>query len=89
MRRKLKGIVVGTKNDKTRVVEIRKVYAHPKYDKVMKSFKKLHCHDEKNISAEGDRVIITETKPYSKMKRWAVVEVMKSGDGEVAGGEKE
>ncbi len=76
MRKKLKGIVVNDKNDKTRVVKIKKVYIHPKYDKVIKESKKLHCHDEKNISALGDTVVITETKPYSKMKRWAVVEVV-------------
>ncbi|MBU3955739.1 30S ribosomal protein S17 [bacterium] len=77
MRRKLKGIVINDKNAKTRVVKINKVYAHPKYGKVMNETKKMHCHDEKNISVLGDAVVIIETKPYSKMKKWAVVEVVK------------
>ncbi len=77
MRKKLKGIVINDKNDKTRVVEIKKVFVHQKYDKVMKRSKKLHCHDEKNISVQGDTVVITETKPMSKMKRWTVIGVVK------------
>ncbi|MBA3053236.1 MAG: 30S ribosomal protein S17 [Candidatus Omnitrophota bacterium] len=89
MRKKLKGIVIGDKNSKTRVVEIKKVYNHPKYDKVLNKLKKLHCHDEKNISAAGDTVVITETRPMSKMKKWSVVEVVKGDAAKTSVGEKE
>ena len=77
MRKKLTGMVISGRNDKTRIVSVEKTYAHPKYGKIMKSARKLHCHDEKNISAEGNKVVIMESKPYSKLKRWVVVKVEK------------
>lgn len=85
MRKKLTGTVIGDKNDKTRVVEIKKVYKHPKYGKVLNKSKKLHCHDENNVSSAGDKVVVMETRPMSKLKKWTVVSVINADSA----GEKE
>jgi len=88
MRKKLRGTVIGDKNDKTRVVEIKRVYKHSKYGKVLNKTKKLHCHDGQNISVAGDTVVVTETRPMSKLKKWTVIGVVKADAGE-SPGEKE
>ena len=70
----LKGIVTSAKNNKTIVVEVVRKFKHPLYDKVIKRSKKYHAHDEKNKFKEGQKVIIVESKPFSKKKTWQVVE---------------
>lgn len=75
-RRRLTGVVVKNKMDKTVVVEITRRFRHPLYRKVVTSVKRLAAHDELSCSV-GDDVIIVETKPISKTKRWAVVEIIK------------
>ncbi|PIU17935.1 MAG: 30S ribosomal protein S17 [Elusimicrobia bacterium CG08_land_8_20_14_0_20_44_26] len=75
MRKKLIGKVTSDKNDKSRVVQVDRSYRDAAYDKVVMVSKKLHCHDEKNISAKGDTVVIIQSKPYSALKRWAVISV--------------
>ncbi|MDB2344564.1 30S ribosomal protein S17 [Candidatus Pelagibacter bacterium] len=70
----LKGIVTSAKNDKTIVVEVTRKFKHPFYEKVIKRSKKYHAHDEKNKFKEGQKVIIVESKPFSKKKTWQVVE---------------
>lgn len=77
-RKILQGKVVSDKMAKTRVVEIERVFAHPKYKKVMRRTTKFHVHDEKNASRAGDYVTISETKPLSKTKRWEVLAITKS-----------
>ncbi|MDI6757047.1 MAG: 30S ribosomal protein S17 [Endomicrobiia bacterium] len=77
-RKILQGKVVSDKMVKTRVVEIERVFAHPKYQKVMRRTTKVHVHDENNASRAGDYVTISETKPLSKTKRWEVLSVTKS-----------
>ncbi len=74
-RKKIKVIVVSDSNKKTRVVESERKFRHPFYDKVMKEKKKFYAHDEKEISKKGDIVIIEESRPTSKLKRWRVMEV--------------
>ena len=69
----LKGTVTSTKNNKTIVVEVTRRFKHPFYEKVIKRSKKYHAHDEKNKFKIGDSVKIIESKPYSKMKKWEVV----------------
>ncbi len=69
------GKVVGDKMNKTRVIEIERVFSHPKYEKVLRRKTKLYAHDEKNRSKVGDSVKIEETRPLSKLKRWNIVEV--------------
>ncbi|OHB17693.1 MAG: 30S ribosomal protein S17 [Parcubacteria group bacterium RIFCSPLOWO2_01_FULL_40_65] len=72
-RRKLKGVVVSDKMQKTIVVSIVRLKKHPKYKKYFKVTKKFKVHDENNEYHIGDRVLIEETKPLSKDKRWRAV----------------
>ena len=64
------GVVVSDKMTKTRVVVIERVFRHPQYERVITRSKRLKAHDEKNASKVGDRVLIEETRPLSKEKRW-------------------
>ena len=52
---------------------------HPLYGKYVRKSKKLHAHDEKNEAKVGDTVRVVECRPYSRMKRWRMVEVQPSG----------
>ena len=70
------GTVVGDKMKKTVVVSVDKVLKHPLYGKYIKRRKKYKVHDEKEISEKGDRVLISESRPYSKEKRWRVIKVI-------------
>ena len=70
----LKGTVVSDKMNKTIVVEIESTKKHPKYEKRYKSHKKYKAHDEKNEYKVGDKVVIEETRPISKDKKWRIVD---------------
>ena len=70
----LNGKVIRDKNNKTIVVLVKRKYLHPFFGKVMSSSKKYHVHDENNKFKIGDDVRIIESKPYSKMKKWKVIE---------------
>ena len=70
----LNGRVIKDKNNKTIVVLVKRRYIHPFFGKVMTNSKKYHVHDENNKFKIGDDVNIIESKPYSKMKRWKVIE---------------
>lgn len=61
---------------KTRVVVIERVYRHPQYQRVITRSKRLKAHDEANASRVGDRVLIEETRPLSKEKRWRIREIL-------------
>ncbi|HBH01530.1 MAG: 30S ribosomal protein S17 [Candidatus Rokubacteria bacterium RBG_16_73_20] len=61
---------------KTRVVKIERVYRHPRYERVIRMSKKLKAHDEGNESRVGDRVLIEETRPLSKEKRWRIRKIL-------------
>ncbi|MEW5895299.1 MAG: 30S ribosomal protein S17 [Candidatus Omnitrophota bacterium] len=76
-RRTLEGEVVSDKMNKTRVVQVRSVFKHVKYNKIVRAAKKFKVHDEQNSSKMGDRVLIMETRPISKDKRWVLVEIYK------------
>ena len=69
------GIVVSNKMDKTVVVAIQDNVRHPLYNKIVKRTVKLKAHDEENICNEGDKVLVTETRPLSKDKRWRATEI--------------
>ena len=69
----LKGVVTSAKSNKTIVVEVTRKFKHPFYEKVIKRTKKYHAHDEKNKFKTGDLVKIIESKPFSKKKKWEVV----------------
>jgi small subunit ribosomal protein S17 len=70
------GKVVSNKMDKTIVVAIEDNVKHPKYGKVIKRTVKFKAHDENNVCNEGDTVMIMETRPLSKDKRWRLVEII-------------
>jgi len=78
MKRQLKGIVVSDKMDKTVVVLVTRLKKHPKYKKYFKVSKRFKAHDEKSEYKIGDEVIIQESRPLSKEKRWAVIKKLKS-----------
>ena len=73
-KKKLKGKVVSDSMDKTVVVEVERSKQHPKYKKRYQVHRKYKAHDEKNEIEEGDEVVIEETRPISKDKRWRVIE---------------
>ena len=75
MRRRLTGEVIKTAMDKTAVVRVTRRYPHPRYKKYVTSTKNFYVHDEQNSVNPGDKVIIEETRPLSKLKRWRVLEV--------------
>ena len=70
------GVVVSDKMTKTRVVVIERVYRHPRYERVITRSKRLKAHDETNASKVGDRVLIEETRPLSRDKRWRIRQVL-------------
>jgi small subunit ribosomal protein S17 len=73
MKRQLQGIIVSDKMDKTRVVAVTRLKKHPRYLKYYKVTKRFKAHDEKNEYKAGDKVIIEETRPLSKEKRWKIL----------------
>ena len=74
--RTVNGVVLSDKMDKTATVLIERKVKHPLYGKYIKRSTKLHIHDENNDCAIGDTVTITECRPMSKTKSWALVEVV-------------
>lgn len=70
------GKVVSDKMDKTVVVAIEDNVRHPLYKKIIKNTVKLKAHDENNECQIGDRVMVMETRPLSKDKRWRVVKIV-------------
>jgi len=75
-RKTREGVVVSDKMTKTRVVLIERVYRHPRYERVVRRAKRFKAHDETNESKTGDRVLIEETRPISKDKRWRIREIL-------------
>ncbi len=75
-RQERRGVVVSDKGDKSIVVKVEMVRAHPKYKKVVRRSNKLHAHDEQNTAGIGDIVRIVETRPLSKTKRWRLAEIV-------------
>ncbi len=70
------GRVVSDKMDKTIVVAIEDNVKHPLYKKIIKNTVRLKAHDENNECKVGDRVLVMETRPLSKDKRWRLVEII-------------
>ncbi|MEX0674680.1 MAG: 30S ribosomal protein S17 [Gaiellaceae bacterium] len=75
-RQERRGVVVSTSMDKTIVVRVDTVKAHPRYKKIVRRTSKLHAHDETNRANVGDVVRVVETRPLSKTKRWRLAEVV-------------
>ena len=76
LRKTRTGVVVSDKMDKTIVVAIADHVAHPLYKKIIKRTVKFKAHDENNEAHIGDRVMIMETRPLSKDKRWRLVNIV-------------
>jgi small subunit ribosomal protein S17 len=73
-----RGVVVSSAMDKTIVVKVDTIKAHPKYKKVVRRSTKFHAHDERNEAKVGDIVRIVETRPLSKTKYWRLAEVVEA-----------
>jgi small subunit ribosomal protein S17 len=76
------GRVVSDAMDKTVVVSVERQFAHPLYRKRVTRQKKYHAHDERNEFRSGDLVVIEETRPLSKRKRWRVVRLIERPEQE-------
>jgi small subunit ribosomal protein S17 len=75
-RKQRTGLVVSDKMDKTVVVAVVDRVKHPLYGKTVNRTKKYKAHDEGNVAHTGDKVLIMETRPLSKEKRWRLVNVI-------------
>ncbi len=75
-KRVLNGVVVSNKMDKTIVVRVERVVKDPTFHKYLKRHIKYKAHDEGNACGIGDKVLIVESRPLSKDKRWRVMEVL-------------
>ena len=75
-KRILQGTVVSDKNDKTVVVRVDRAFTHPVLKKTIRRSKKYHAHDAENAYKTGQMVLIQESAPISKNKRWVVVEAV-------------
>ena len=71
------GTVVSTKMEKTIVIAVEDKYPHPLYGKTLKKTKRFMVHDEKNECTLGDTVLVEETRPLSRNKRWKVSKILK------------
>ncbi len=72
-KRILNGTICKATNKKTVVVEVERTFKHPIYKKYIKRSKKYHAHDETDALKVGDKVMIEETRPISKLKTWTVI----------------
>ncbi|MDP2400490.1 MAG: 30S ribosomal protein S17 [Actinomycetota bacterium] len=75
-RKTRQGVVVSAAADKTCVVVVEDRKRHPLYGKMITRSTKFHAHDENNECGVGDTVLIMETRPVSKLKRWRLVEIV-------------
>jgi small subunit ribosomal protein S17 len=69
-------VVISDSMDKTVVVKVERTARHPMYGKTLRRVSKIYAHDSSGEAKAGDRVMVMETRPISKTKRWRVVEVV-------------
>lgn len=74
------GVVSSDKMSKTIVVEVQRRFLHPEFKKVITRTKKFYAHDESEQASVGDTVLIRETRPLSKLKRWKLISVVTSSN---------
>jgi small subunit ribosomal protein S17 len=74
------GTVVSDSMDKTIVVAVDSTYRHPLYKKILTRIRRYKAHDETNDAKKGDKVLISETRPLSRTKRWRLVEIIKKAE---------
>jgi small subunit ribosomal protein S17 len=72
------GRVVSDRMEKTLVVQVERRYRHPRLKKVITKSKKFYAHDEDGAGSEGDLVLIRQSRPLSKLKRWTLIKVVES-----------
>lgn len=72
----IKGVVVSSKMDKTIVVRAERLVKHPVFHKYIRRYVKYKAHDDQNSCQVGDKVLIIESRPLSKEKRWRMVEIL-------------
>ena len=77
MKRQLVGTVVSNKMDKTVVVSVERLVQHKFYHKYIRRRTKFAAHDEGNVCQIGDQVVLTESRPMSRSKRWRVSKIVK------------
>ena len=77
MKRQVVGIVVSDKMNKTVTVQVERLVKHDLYKKFIRKRNKFSAHDETNACREGDEVLITESRPLSKTKKWRVSKIVK------------
>ncbi len=75
-RKTLIGVVTSDKMDKTVVVMVNRLVLHPVYKKYIRKRKKVKAHDERNECRVGDKVLLIESRPLSREKRWRVKEIL-------------
>lgn len=76
LRRQMVGTVVSDKMDKTVVVQVERLVKHRLYHKYIRRRSKFAAHDEHNASNTGDRVLIVQSRPLSKTKKWRVSKIV-------------
>ncbi len=76
MKRQLVGTVLSNKMDKTATVQVERLVQHPVYRKYIRRRARFAAHDERNECGIGDRVLISESRPLSKTKRWRVSRII-------------
>ena len=72
----IKGVVVSRKMDKTVVVRAERLVKHSVFHKFIKRYAKYKAHDEQNACQVGDKVLIVESRPLSREKRWRMLEIL-------------
>ena len=77
VRKERTGQVIAARMQKTIIVRVERRVPHPKFKKIVRVHKKFYAHDEKGEAKAGDRVLIRETRPLSKLKRWELVTILK------------
>lgn len=75
--RAITGKVISNKMNKTIVVQVERKVKHPLYGKYVRRFSKMYAHDEENACRIGDLVVIQQSRPLSKLKRWKLIEILK------------
>lgn len=83
-RKKLVGVVIGHRMDKTTVISVSRLKKHGTYQKYLTARKTYVAHDPRNLCQVGDKVRIIESRPISKTKRWQVLDVLEKGRADVA-----
>jgi small subunit ribosomal protein S17 len=78
-RKERQGRVISNKMAKTIVVQVQRRFPHPQYKKVVTAYSKFYAHDEKSEAKVGDMVLIQETRPLSKLKRWRLTQIVERG----------